>query len=82
MVYFMEHSIKAIHEKEQAAAGGGGGTSPEDKERITKLEDGLEGRPQGGRQPRGRRSLHPRRAELALLPSPQHQQQPGHRAGQ
>lgn len=43
MVYFMEHSIKAIHEKEQAAAGGsGGGTSPEDKERITKLEDELE----------------------------------------
>ena len=39
MVYVMEHSIKAIHEKEQAAAGGGGGTSPEDKERITKLED-------------------------------------------
>ncbi len=36
MVYFMEHSIKAIHEKEQAAAGG------EDKERITKLEDELE----------------------------------------
>ena len=33
MVYFMEHSIKAIHEKEQAAAGGG--TSPEDKQRIT-----------------------------------------------
>ncbi len=42
MVYFMKHSIKAIHEKEQAAAGGGGGTSPEDKERITKLEDELE----------------------------------------
>lgn len=42
MVYFMEHSIKAIHEKKQAAAGGGGGTSPEDKERITKLEDELE----------------------------------------
>lgn len=42
MVYFMGHSIKAIHEKEQAAAGGGGGTSPEDKERITKLEDELE----------------------------------------
>lgn len=42
MVYFMEHSIKAIHEEEQAAAGGGGGTSPEDKERITKLEDELE----------------------------------------
>lgn len=42
MVYFMEHSIKAIHEKVQAAAGGGGGTSPEDKERITKLEDELE----------------------------------------
>ena len=42
MVYFMAHSIKAIHEKEQAAAGGGGGTSPEDKERITKLEDELE----------------------------------------
>lgn len=41
MVYFMEHSIKAIHEKEQAAAGGGG-ASPEDKERITKLEDELE----------------------------------------
>lgn len=38
MVYFMEHSIKAIHEKEQAAAG----TSPEDKERITKLEGELE----------------------------------------
>ena len=42
MVYFMEHSINAIHEQEQAAAGGGGGTSPEDKERITKLEDELE----------------------------------------
>ena len=41
MVYFMEHSIKAIHEKAPAAAGGGG-TSPEDKERITKLEDELE----------------------------------------
>lgn len=41
MVYFMEHSIKAIHEKEQAAAGGGG-TSPEDKKRITKLEGELE----------------------------------------
>ena len=41
MVYFMEHSIKAIHEKEQAAADGGG-TSPEDKERITKLEGELE----------------------------------------
>lgn len=41
MVYFMEHSIKAIHEKEQAAAGGG--TSPDDKERITKLEDELDG---------------------------------------
>ena len=40
--WHMEHSIKAIHEKEQAAAGGGGGTSPEDKERITKLEDELE----------------------------------------
>lgn len=35
MVYFMEHSIKAIHEKEQAA---GSGTSPEDKERIERLE--------------------------------------------
>ena len=35
MVYFMEHSIKAIHEKEQAATAG---TSPDDKERITKLE--------------------------------------------
>lgn len=41
MVYFMEHSIKAIHEKEQAAAGVGG-TSLEDKERITKLEGELE----------------------------------------
>lgn len=42
MVYFMEHSIKAIHEKEQAAAGGGsGGTSPEDKQRITDLETEL-----------------------------------------
>lgn len=40
MVYFMEHSIKAIHEKEQAA-GGGGGTSPEDKQRITDLEEEL-----------------------------------------
>ena len=40
MVYFMEHSIKAIHEKEQAAAGGG--TFPDDKERITKLEDELD----------------------------------------
>ena len=40
MVYFMEHSIKAIHEKELAAAGGG--TSPGDKERITKLEDELD----------------------------------------
>lgn len=39
MVYFMEHSIKAIHEKEQAATGG---TSPEDKDRITKLEDELD----------------------------------------
>lgn len=43
MVYFMEHSIRAIHEKEQAAAGGGsGGTSPEDKQRITDLENELE----------------------------------------
>lgn len=41
MVYFMEHSIKAIHEKEQAAAGDGG-TSPEDKQRITDLENELE----------------------------------------
>ena len=40
MVYFMEHSIKAIHEKEQAD--GGGGTSAVDKERITKLEDELD----------------------------------------
>ena len=40
MVYFMEHSIKAIHEKKQAAAGGG--TSPEDKQRITDLETELE----------------------------------------
>ncbi len=40
MVYFMEHSIKAIHEKEQAAAGGR--TSPEDKQRITDLETELE----------------------------------------
>ena len=40
MVYFMEHSTKASHEKEQAAAGGG--TSPGDKERITKLEDELD----------------------------------------
>ena len=43
MVYFMEHSIKAIHEKEQAAAGGGsGGTSPADKQRNTDLETELE----------------------------------------
>nr|DAX42763.1 MAG TPA: hypothetical protein [Caudoviricetes sp.] len=41
MVYFMEHSIKAIHEKEQAAGGGSGGTSPEDKQRITDLETEL-----------------------------------------
>ena len=40
MVYFMEHSIKAIHEKEQEAAVGG--TSPEDKQRITDLETELE----------------------------------------
>ena len=39
MVYFMEHSIKAIREKEEAAAGG---TSPEDKKRIEKLESELE----------------------------------------
>lgn len=39
IVYFMEHSIKAIHEKEQAAAGG---TSAEDKQRITDLENELE----------------------------------------
>lgn len=39
MVYFKEHSIKEIHEKEQAAAGGG--TSPEDKVKITKLETEL-----------------------------------------
>ena len=32
-----------LQEKEyEAAAGGGGGTSPEDKERITKLEGELE----------------------------------------
>ena len=42
MVYFMEHSTKATHEKEQRATGGEGGTSPEDKEQITKLEDELE----------------------------------------
>lgn len=41
MVYFMEHSIKAIHEKEEAAGGGSGGTSPEDKQRITDLETEL-----------------------------------------
>lgn len=40
MVYFMEHSIKAIREKEEAAAAGG--TSPEDKKRIEKLESELE----------------------------------------
>ena len=40
MVYFMEHSIKAIHEEAQAATGGG--TSPEDKERIAKLEGELD----------------------------------------
>lgn len=38
MIYFKEHSIKEIHEKEQAAAQGGGGTSAEDKQRITNLE--------------------------------------------
>ena len=37
MIYFKEHSIKEIHEKEQAAAQGGG-TSAEDKQRITDLE--------------------------------------------
>jgi len=31
MVYFMEHSIKAIHEKEQAAPRGGGGAPPRGK---------------------------------------------------
>lgn len=40
MVYFMEHSIKAIHEKEEAAAAGG--TSPEDKKRIDSIEKDLE----------------------------------------
>lgn len=39
MVYFMEHSIKTIHEKEEAAAAGG--TSPEDKKRIDNLEQEL-----------------------------------------
>lgn len=34
MVYFMEHSIKEINEKEQA----GGGTSAEDKAKIAALE--------------------------------------------
>ena len=38
VVEFVAPSI----EKEQAAVGGGGGTSPEDKERITKLEDELD----------------------------------------
>lgn len=33
MVYFMEHSIKEINEKEQA-----GGTSAEDKAKIEALE--------------------------------------------
>jgi len=42
MVSFMKPSTKPTHEKGRAAAGGGGGTSPEDKERITKLEDELE----------------------------------------
>ena len=40
MVYFKEHSIKEIHEKEQAAQAGG--TSPEDKQRIADLETELE----------------------------------------
>ncbi|GFH93493.1 hypothetical protein IMSAGC003_00018 [Lachnospiraceae bacterium] len=39
MVYFMEHSIKAIREKEEAAAAGG--TSPEDKKRIDDIEKDL-----------------------------------------
>ena len=39
MVYFMEHSIKAIREKEEAAAAGG--TSPEDKKRIDDNEKDL-----------------------------------------
>ena len=34
MVYFKEHSIKEIHEKEAAQ----GGTSAEDKQRIADLE--------------------------------------------
>jgi len=42
MVYFMEHSTNARPGTTRAPAGGGGGTSPEDKERITKLEDELE----------------------------------------
>lgn len=42
MVYFMEHSIKAIHEKEEDGSGAGGGTSAEDKQRITDLENELE----------------------------------------
>lgn len=41
MVYFKEHSIKEIREKEQATQGGGG-TSAEDKQRIADLEAELE----------------------------------------
>lgn len=37
MVYFKEHSIKEINEKEQA----GGGTSAEDKAKIAALEQQL-----------------------------------------
>ena len=40
MVYFKEHSIKEIREKEAAPAGGT--TSPEDKKRINDLETELE----------------------------------------
>lgn len=39
MVYFKEHSIKEIREKEQAAQGGG--TSAKDKARIEALEQEL-----------------------------------------
>lgn len=35
MVYFKEHSIKEIHEKEQATSGG---ISQEDKEKINSLD--------------------------------------------
>lgn len=43
MVYFMEHSIKAIHEKEEAAGGGSGGHIPRGQAADHRPRDGARG---------------------------------------